>query len=122
LCRRRGAGRRRISAGESHEIGDAGARGDPALLFRQGKTEMSTMGAPPSLPPAARRGPSSGPSPSELALQSATAAMQAGRPAEAEQLAAEVLKSNAGNLAAMQLLGTALLMQGRGKDAIAPLE
>ncbi len=76
------------------------------------------MALKPPLSPSGARGPS----PSELALQDATAAMQAGRPADAEQLAADVLKSNAGNLAAMQLLGTALLMQGRGKEAIAPLE
>jgi tetratricopeptide (TPR) repeat protein len=55
-------------------------------------------------------------------LQGAAAAIQAGRPLEAERLAADVLKANAGSLPAMQLLGTALLMQGRGKDAIAPLE
>jgi tetratricopeptide (TPR) repeat protein len=60
--------------------------------------------------------------PSELALQNAAAAIQAGLPREAERLAAEVLQGNAGNLPAMQLLGTALLMQGRGKDAILPLE
>src|SRR5579862_6057808 len=58
----------------------------------------------------------------ELALQSATAAIQAGRLDEAERLAAGVLEGNAGNLAAMQLLGTALLMQGRGQEALVPLE
>ena len=73
---------------------------------------------PPPLPTAARRGPN----PSELALQSAAAAIQGGRPLEAERLAGEVLKANAGSLQALQLLGTALLMQGRGKEAIAPLE
>lgn len=73
---------------------------------------------PPPFPTAARRGPSA----SELALQSAAAAIQAGRPQEAEHIAAGVLKTNAGSLPALQLLGTALLMQGRGKEAIAPLE
>jgi tetratricopeptide (TPR) repeat protein len=73
---------------------------------------------PPPLPNAARRGPS----PSELALQSAASAIQAGRPVEAERFAAEVLKANAGSLPALQILGTALVMQGRGKEAIAPLE
>jgi tetratricopeptide (TPR) repeat protein len=73
---------------------------------------------PPPLPTAARRGPSQ----SDLALQSAGAAIQAGRPLEAERIAADVLKGNAGSLPALQLLGTALLMQGRGKEAIAPLE
>ena len=73
------------------------------------------------LPPhqnVARRGPS----PSDLALQSAAAAIQANRPVEAERIAADVLKANAGSVPAMQLLGTALLMQNRGKEAIAPLE
>jgi tetratricopeptide (TPR) repeat protein len=73
---------------------------------------------PPLLPNAARRGPS----PSELALQSAASAIQGGRPVEAERFAAEVLKANAGSLPALQILGTALVMQGRGKEAIAPLE
>ena len=63
-----------------------------------------------------------GPSPADLALQSAAAAIQANRPVEAERLAADVLKGNAGSLPAMQILGTALLMQDRGKEAIAPLE
>ena len=43
-------------------------------------------------------------------------------PGEAERIAADVLKTNAGSLPALQILGTALLMQGRGKEAIAPLE
>lgn len=73
---------------------------------------------PPPFPTAARRGLS----PSELALQSAATAIQADRPREAERLAADVLKANAGSLRAMQLLGMALVMQGRGKDAITPLE
>jgi tetratricopeptide (TPR) repeat protein len=55
-------------------------------------------------------------------LQSAAAALQAGRPQEAEHIAADVLRANAGSLPALKLLGTALLMQGRGKEAIAPLE
>ncbi len=49
-------------------------------------------------------------------------AIQAGRAREAEHIAADVLKVNAGSLPALQMLGTALLMQGRGKEAIAPLE
>ena len=72
---------------------------------------------PPHLSAAPR-----GQRPGDLALQNAAAAIQAGFPREAERLAAEVLQANAGNLPAMQLLGTALLMQGRGKDAISPLE
>lgn len=62
------------------------------------------------------------PGPSDLALRAAAEALKAGRPREAEYLAAEVLKANAGSLPALQLLGTALLTQGRGKDAIEPLE
>jgi tetratricopeptide (TPR) repeat protein len=73
---------------------------------------------PPPFPNAARRGPSA----SELALQSAAASIQAGRPQEAERIAAGVLKTNSGSLPALQIFGTALLMQGRGKEAIAPLE
>lgn len=71
---------------------------------------------PPSYPYTAPRGPS------DHALQSAVAAIQAGRPMEAEYIAADMLKNNAGSVPAMRLLGTALLMQGRGKEAIAPLE
>jgi tetratricopeptide (TPR) repeat protein len=73
---------------------------------------------PPRNPSADRRGPGA----SDLALQNAAAAIQAGRAAEAEKLAADVLKANAGSLPALQMLGTALLMQGRGEEAIAPLE
>ncbi len=58
----------------------------------------------------------------QLALEMATAAIQAGHPRDAERLAAEVLDSNAENLAALQLYGVALLMQDRGQEAIAPLE
>ncbi len=58
----------------------------------------------------------------EQALQSAALALQANRMAEAEWIAADILKAAPQELRALQLLGTALLAQGRGKDAIAPLE
>jgi tetratricopeptide (TPR) repeat protein len=73
---------------------------------------------PPPFPTVTRRGASA----SELALQNAGAAIQAGRPQEAERIAGDVLKTNAGDVRAMHILGTALVMQGRGKEAIAPLE
>jgi tetratricopeptide (TPR) repeat protein len=56
------------------------------------------------------------------ALEGAVAALRAGRPDDAEPLAAYVLKSNRGHLVAGKLLGQALLLQGRAKEAAAPLE
>jgi tetratricopeptide (TPR) repeat protein len=73
---------------------------------------------PPPLPSAARRGPGA----SDLALKNAAAALQAGRPLEAERLAAGVLKGNSGSVPAMQILGSALSMLGRNEEAVAPLE
>src|SRR6202022_4416136 len=45
-----------------------------------------------------------------------------GRPDEAERLAADVLKSNRGNVLAAQILGRALLVQNRPGEAIDPLQ
>jgi tetratricopeptide (TPR) repeat protein len=73
---------------------------------------------PPPFSTTARRGPSA----SDFALQNAAAALQSGRPLEAERLAADVLKANSGSVPAMQIFGTALLMLGRNEEAIAPLE
>jgi tetratricopeptide (TPR) repeat protein len=56
------------------------------------------------------------------ALQRAISALNAKRPAEAEQIAGEVLKSDRRNAQALRVLGYALLMQGRVDDAIAALE
>jgi tetratricopeptide (TPR) repeat protein len=56
------------------------------------------------------------------ALESAVMAMRMQRPNEAERLAAEVLKSDRGNILAAQILGRALLMQNRAEEAIVPLE
>jgi tetratricopeptide (TPR) repeat protein len=58
----------------------------------------------------------------EQALQAATFALQANRPAEAERIAGEVLRRHRGDPRAAQLYGYALLTQGKAKDAIAPLE
>lgn len=71
--------------------------------------------APPKAPPRP-------PSAAEQTLQQAMAALQSGRPDEAEWLAGSVLKSNAGDPRALHVLGYALLLQGRAQDAIAPLE
>ncbi|MGH6684670.1 MAG: tetratricopeptide repeat protein [Pseudolabrys sp.] len=55
-------------------------------------------------------------------LQKAQQAIQGERPAEAERLAGEILKANAGHAEAIKILGYALLMQGRAEEAVAPLE
>ncbi|MBV8681846.1 MAG: tetratricopeptide repeat protein [Caulobacteraceae bacterium] len=56
------------------------------------------------------------------ALDKAAQALRAGRPTEAERFAAPVLSAEPGNLLAAQVVGTALLMQGRPAEAIEPLE
>lgn len=58
----------------------------------------------------------------EAALRQAALAMQTGRLADTERLAGELLQRNPGDAQAAQLYGIALYMQGRGQDAIAPLE
>src|SRR4051794_4844969 len=55
-------------------------------------------------------------------LERAVMALRMQRPQEAERIAAGVLKSQRGNVAAAQLLGRALLMQNRAAEAIIPLE
>ncbi len=55
------------------------------------------------------------------ALQRATSALNSQRPVEAEQIARQ-LASRGRHPQALQILGYALLMQGRAADAIAPLE
>jgi tetratricopeptide (TPR) repeat protein len=62
------------------------------------------------------------PDTSEAALQWAANAMQSGRAAEAERAAGEVLQKNPGDARAAHIYGHALYQQGRGQDAIAPLE
>lgn len=56
------------------------------------------------------------------ALQQAIFALNGNRPGDAERIAGELLKADARNVRALHILGRALLMQGRLRDAIAPLE
>ena len=56
------------------------------------------------------------------ALDQAARALREGRPTEAERFAAPVLSGDPDNLLAAQVLGAALLMQGRPDDALAPLQ
>lgn len=56
------------------------------------------------------------------AIQRALAALNGGRLADAERTACEILKAQPRHPRAQHVLGCALLMQGRAKDAIAPLE
>ena len=55
-------------------------------------------------------------------LHGALMALQGQRPAEAERIASEFLKAQPRHQRALHVLGCALLMQGRAKDAIVPLE
>lgn len=56
------------------------------------------------------------------ALARAYAALNGGRPEEAERIAADLLKVKPDHPRALPILGYALLMQGRTEDAIAALE
>ncbi|HEY2049158.1 MAG TPA: tetratricopeptide repeat protein [Caulobacteraceae bacterium] len=56
------------------------------------------------------------------ALDQAARALRAGRPTEAERFAGPVLSAEPENLLAAQVLGAALLMQGRFAEAIDPLQ
>jgi len=58
----------------------------------------------------------------DQALQRAMIALNSGHPADAERIAADVLKTNRRNVVALQVLANALLMQNRIADAVAPLE
>jgi tetratricopeptide (TPR) repeat protein len=49
-------------------------------------------------------------------------AIQSERPAEAERIATEILKTDPAHPAATKILGYALVMLGRSREAIAPLE
>jgi tetratricopeptide (TPR) repeat protein len=55
-------------------------------------------------------------------LQRAVFALNSGRAGDAERIVGDVLKTSARNFLALRVLGSALLMQGRITDAIAPLE
>jgi tetratricopeptide (TPR) repeat protein len=59
--------------------------------------------------------------PVEAALDRAFAALQRARPDEAVRLAQQVLAQAPGHRRALSLLGVALLVCGRGADAVAPL-
>jgi tetratricopeptide (TPR) repeat protein len=56
------------------------------------------------------------------ALSRAMFALNSQRPNEAERIAGEVLKADPRHARALHIFGCALLMQGRARDAIAPLE
>lgn len=56
------------------------------------------------------------------ALERALSALNSQRPHDAERIAADIVKRDAGHARALQILGVARLMQGRAQDAIAPLE
>jgi tetratricopeptide (TPR) repeat protein len=56
------------------------------------------------------------------ALSRAMFALNSQRPNEAERIAGEVLKADPHHARALHIFGCALLMQGRARDAIAPLE
>jgi tetratricopeptide (TPR) repeat protein len=59
---------------------------------------------------------------SDDALQRAMRALDGDRPNEAEQIARDVLNADRRNAKASYVLGSALVMQGRPLDAVAPLE
>jgi tetratricopeptide (TPR) repeat protein len=56
------------------------------------------------------------------ALRYARFALEDKRPAEAERIAADILKSNSGNREAVKVLGYALIMLGRAAEALTLLE
>lgn len=56
------------------------------------------------------------------ALHHARHALETGRPADAERIAAEVLQINSGDREAAKVLGYALMMLGRNSEAVAVLE
>ncbi|RDV03850.1 tetratricopeptide repeat protein [Undibacter mobilis] len=56
------------------------------------------------------------------ALHNARHALETGRPADAERIAAEILQANAGDREAAKVLGYALMMLGRNAEAVAVLE
>jgi len=66
--------------------------------------------------------PGSGAGGNDDVLRRAMTALGGNRPNEAEQIARDVLNTDRRNAKALYVLGSALLMQGRPQDAIAPLE
>ena len=67
-------------------------------------------------------GAGGGPSGAGDMLQRAVFALNSGRAGDAERIAGEMLKTSPRNFTALHVLGSALHMQGRVADAIAPLE
>jgi Flp pilus assembly protein TadD len=55
-------------------------------------------------------------------LKAAIVALNGDRPVDAQRLAAKVLKADPGNPLALHVIGSALVVQGRVQEAIAPLE
>jgi tetratricopeptide (TPR) repeat protein len=55
-------------------------------------------------------------------VQRAMFALNTQRPQEAQRIAEQILKTDPGHSRALHILGCALLVQGRAKDAVAPLE
>ncbi len=70
----------------------------------------------------ARNDPARGQQWHDEALQRAVFAIQNDLPAEAERIANGILLANAGHREASKILGYALMMLGRPREAIAPLE
>ncbi len=66
--------------------------------------------------------PPSHPGPIEDALQRAAFAMQTGQAGEAERITRELMKNHPGDPRVAQLFSYALILNGRGEEAIAPLE
>lgn len=68
------------------------------------------------------RPPSGAAGGNDVVLRQAILALDGQRPNEAEQIAGRILRSDPRHVEALYVLGCALLMQRRAKDAIAPLE
>jgi tetratricopeptide (TPR) repeat protein len=66
--------------------------------------------------------PSRGPSVRDQTLQEAVIALQMQRPDQAERIVAEVLKASRNDPRALQILGQALVLQGRAGEAVERLE
>jgi len=64
----------------------------------------------------------SGRADADAMLREAAAALNGGRPQDAERIAAAVIASDPRNIVALHIRGGALLTQGRAAEAIAPLE
>src|SRR5260370_29361668 len=96
----------------------AGGFFDASISRRDGHLDKSPVPKPPSFPSISRGQLN----PRAQLLERAALALRARRFAEAEQLAAEVLRANRTDTAAASMLARALLAQNRGEEAIAPLE